>query len=464
METMILGQLLTNATFARKVICFIDVEYFSDQSHRVIFEAIDTFWDRYSTAPTRDALAIEVENRTDISDAVYNAAIETIEDDLIDESPDLDWLIEKTEAWCQERAIHNAISASISIIDGDDKKRTAHAIPEILKEALAVGFTVDIGHNYIQDAEKRYDHYHEEFERIPFDLGYFNQITNGGIPKGTLNVLLAGTNVGKTFSMIHFAASYLKRGLNVMYITLEMAEEEIARRIDANIFETDINAVESLSRDYFTKGIKSLRQKTTGDLIIKQFPTGSAHVGHFRQALNELKLKKGFTPDIILVDYIGICASSRMKMGTQSSYYYVKAIAEELRGLAIEYDVPLWTAVQSNRNGFDSTDVELTDTAESFGLPATADFMAALIRTPEFDEMGQIKVKQLKNRYGSKDNPSAFSVGIKFTQNRLFDLDDSAQSNHKAGAQKKGKFADEKYERALKREPKRKRGNLDDFE
>lgn len=428
-EATILSQLLYNDEYARRVLPHLRSSYFEEAPDKALFKTYVEFWDKYNVAPTKDALALEIANRDDISDEVYDDAMGIIDNSLeYDKDANFDWLVDTTEEWCQDRAIHNGVMDAIAIIDGEDETRTRHAIPEILKEALSVSFTTNIGHDYLDDAESRYEYYHEDIARIPFDLTLFNKITNGGVPDGTLNVILAGTNVGKTMGMIHFTTDYLKQGKNVLYLTMEMAEQEIARRVDANLFDTAINKVEKMGSERFTSGINSIRKKTTGKLIIKQFPTGAAHVGHFRALLQELWLKKNFKPDVIVVDYIGICASSRVKMGNTNSYFYVKAIAEELRGLAIESECPLWTAVQATRGGYSNTDVEITDTAESFGLPATADFMFAFIRTDDFDKLGQILVKQLKNRYGNKSYYEKFLVGVDPERQKFFDLEDSAQS------------------------------------
>jgi archaellum biogenesis ATPase FlaH len=338
------------------------------------------------------------------------------------------WLVDTTEGWCQERALHNAIMNSISIIDGEDEKHTKHAIPDMIKTALSVSFKTHIGHDYLEDSECRFDFYNEEHERIPFDLKMLNKVTNGGVPKKTLNIVLAGTNVGKTLAMVHMAASYLKQGLKVLYVTMEMAEEWIANRIDANLMDRTLTEVESLQHTIFQKEIDKIkRESENGKLIIKEFPTASAHAGHIRQTLDELKLKKKFEPDVIFVDYIGITASSRVKLGQTGSYFYVKAVAEELRGLAVETETALWSAVQVNRGGFNSSDPDLTDTAESFGLPATADFMIGITRTEELDELGQLMVKQLKSRYGNKNHYNKFVLGVDPDKMQLFDVDQIAQ-------------------------------------
>lgn len=432
-EHTILSQLLCNDEYARRVLPFIRSSYFQESAEKALFRTYVEYWDKYNVAPTKESLAIEVSNRDDISDSEYDEAVGIIDGGLTEDEPNFDWLVDSTEAWCQDKAIYNAVTDAISIIDGEDETRTRHAIPEILKEALGISFSTHVGHDYIEDAEDRFKFYGEEFARIPFDLKLFNLITNGGVPDGTLNVILAGTNVGKTLSMIHFASSYLKQGKNVLYITLEMAEEEIARRVDANIFNVKINDVEKMAEENFKKGINALAAKTCGKLIIKQYPTGSGHTGHFRALLQELWLKRNFKPDAIFVDYIGICASSRIKLGNTNSYFYVKAIAEELRGMGIEHECPVWTAVQATRGGFGNTDMDITDTAESFGIPATADFLVGAIRTPELDALGQLLMKQMKNRYGNKNFYEKFVVGVDAEKQKLFDLEDSAQNNIHGG-------------------------------
>lgn len=428
-EHTILSQLLCNDQYARRVLPFLRSSYFEEAPEKALFRTYVEYWQKYNVAPSKEALRLEIYNRDDVSDPEYDEAVSIIDESLNEDEENFDWLVDTTESWCQDRAIFLAVTESLSILDGEDESRTRHAIPDLLKEALAVSFTTAIGHDYIEDADDRWSFYGEEFARIPFDLNIFNKITNGGVPDGTLNVILAGTNVGKTLSMIHFTTSYLKQGKNVLYISLEMAEEEIARRVDANVFDTKVNDVENMDPDKFKSGINKLREKTLGKLIIKQYPTGAGHVGHFRQLLQELWLKKNFKPDVIVVDYIGICASSRVKMGNTNSYFYVKAVAEELRGLGIEYECPIWTAVQATRGGYSSNDIDITDTAESFGLPATADFFFAAIRTEEFDALGQILIKQLKNRYGNKNFYEKFVIGVDPERQKLYDVEDGAQEN-----------------------------------
>lgn len=427
-EHMILSQLLYNEEYTRSVLPFLRSSYFQDPVEKVLFKTYVEFWQKYNVAPTKESISLEISNRKEISDTQFDEALDLVEM-LEDSEPNQDWLMDTTEAWCQDNAIYNAITNSVAIIDGEDKKRTRHAIPDLLKEALSVSFKTEIGHDYIQDAEDRFKFYGEEFARIPFGLKILDLITNGGVPDGTLNVILAGTNVGKTLSLIHFTSSYLMQGKNVLYITLEMAEEEIARRVDANIFGVDINDVERMDEGLFKDGINKLRMKTAGKLIIKQYPTGSGHVGHFRQLLQELWLKLSFKPDVIMIDYIGIAASSRVSLGNTNSYFYVKAVAEEFRGLGIEFECPVWTAVQATRGGYANSDMDITDTAESFGLPATADLFLGAIRTPDLDELGQIKFKQLKNRYGDKNFKETFTIGVDAPKQRLYSVEQSAQSN-----------------------------------
>ncbi len=451
-EATILSQLLCNDEYARRVLPFLRSSYFHERADKILFKTYVEYWQKYNTSPTKEELSLEVENRDDITDSEFDEAVGIIEHGLTEDDPNFDWLVDTTESWCQEKAIYNAVTDAISIIDGEDENRTRHAIPDLLKEALGVTFTTNIGHDYIENAEDRWSFYGEEFARIPFDLTLFNKITNGGVPDGTLNVILAGTNVGKTLSMIHFSSSYLQQGKNVLYITLEMAEEEIARRVDANIFNVKINDVENMEDEKFTKGINSLKKKTCGKLIIKQYPTGSGHVGHFRQLLQELWLKKNFKPDVIFVDYIGICASARVKLGATNSYFYVKAVAEELRGLGIEFECPVWTAVQATRGGFDNTDMDITDTAESFGLPATADLLFGVIRTEELDALNQLLIKQMKNRYGNKSYYEKFVIGVDAEKQQLYDVEMSAQDNLGAEATKdNGDDGEDKERSARKR-------------
>ncbi len=428
-ETTILSQMVHSPEFVKKVLPHLRLSYFGERTDKSIFRAFVEYHQKYNHSPTLKELELEVSERDDISDSDYEQILHKFKQDFQDEEyPDLDWLVDKTESWCQERAMYNAIMKSISIIDGEDDQHSKHAIPDLMKDALAVSFDVAIGHDYIDDATSRFDFYNEEHERIPFDLKMLNKVTGGGVPRKTLNVILAGTNVGKTLAMVHMAANYMKQGLNVLYITLEMAEEWIANRVDANLMDMTIKEVEEQSSVDFYKNIGKIKSgDNVGKIIVKEYPTASAHCGHFKQLIEELKLKKKFVPDVILVDYIGICASSRVKLGQTGSYFYVKAVAEELRGLAVECNATLWSAVQVNRSGFSSSDPDLTDTAESFGLPATADFMLGLIRTEELDALGQILAKQLKSRYGDKNKDNKFILGVDPSKMQLFDVEDSAQ-------------------------------------
>jgi archaellum biogenesis ATPase FlaH len=428
-ETTILRNLVFNEEYSRKVIPFIQPEYFEQKSERVIFEEIVQFIVKYNSTITIEALNIEVENRTDLTEDQVKEVREI--NCSLDSSPiESKWLLDTTEKWCRDRAIYLALMESIHIADGNDEKKNRDAIPSILSDALAVSFDNNIGHDYLADYEERYAYYHKKENRLEFDLDFFNKITNGGVPSKTLNIFLAGTNVGKTLAMCHMASSFLLQSKNVLYITMEMAEEEIAKRLDANMLNVAINQLEDLPKSTFSNKASKLVEKTKGNLIIKEYPTASAHSGHFKALLNELALKKSFKPDIIFIDYINICASSRFRAGSNvNSYSIIKSIAEELRGLAVEHDVPIFSATQTTRSGFSSSDVEITDTSESFGLPATADFLVALISTEELEGLGQIMVKQLKNRYGDKSMYKRFVVGIDRAKMRLYDVEQSAQND-----------------------------------
>ena len=428
-ETTILRNLVFNEDYSRKVIPFIQPDYFEQKTEKVIFEEIVQFIVKYGSAITIEALNIEVENRTDLTEDQIKE-IREINNSLNDSVVDNQWLLDTTEKWCRDRAIYLALMESIHIADGNDDKKNRDAIPTILSDALAVSFDNNIGHDYLQNYEERYEFYHRQEDKIEFDLEYFNKITKGGIPNKTLNIALAGTGVGKSLFMCHVASSVLLQGRNVLYITLEMAEERIAERIDANLLNVPIQQLVDLPRQMFENKVTSLSKKTQGTLIIKEYPTASAHSGHFKALLNELALKKSFRPDIIFIDYLNICASSRYKSNLSvNSYSYIKAIAEELRGLAVEFNVPIVSATQTTRSGFGSSDVELTDTSESFGLPATADLMFALISTEELEQLGQIMVKQLKNRYNDPTIYKRFIVGIDRAKMRLYDCEQSAQKD-----------------------------------
>ena len=424
-ENTILKNLLLNEDYARKVLPFVKTEYFDNTREKVIFEEIAKFIATYNKLATREVLHIECEKRKDITDDTYKEVVDYIDKfDL--EKANSEWLLNQTEKWCRDRAIYLALVESISIADGNDDKKNVDAIPNILSDALAVSFDNHVGHDYLEDYSDRFDFYHQREEKIPFDLEFFNKITKGGLPNKTLNVALAGTGVGKSLFMCHMASSCLLSGKNVLYITMEMAEEKIAERIDANLLNINIQQLTDLPRQMFETKVSKLASKTQGSLIIKEYPTASAHSGHFRALLNELALKKSFKPDIVFIDYLNICASSRYRGSISvNSYSYIKAIAEELRGLAVEANVPIVSATQTTRSGYGSSDVELTDTSESFGLPATADLMFALISTEELEELGQIMVKQLKNRYNDLNMNKRFVVGVDRSKMRLYDCEQS---------------------------------------
>ena len=427
-ETKIITNLITNEDYIRKVIPFIKDNYFDVLSERVIFQEIQNFINQYDKIPTPSIIQIELDKRDDLSEETFKESINII-NNIREEKIEYQWLIDTTEKWCKERAVYLALMESVKIADGKDKTKSRDAIPSILSEALGVSFDDHIGHDYFADAVSRYEFYHRKEDRIPFNLDMFNKITKGGLPRKTLNIALAGTGVGKSLFMCHQAASCLMEGKNVLYITLEMAEERIAERIDANLFNADIRSLVDLPKPMYDTKVQKLLKKTQGTLIIKEYPTASAHAGHFKSLLNELSLKKGFSPDIIFIDYLNICSSSRFKGTIVNSYTFVKAIAEELRGLAVEHDVPIVSATQTTRSGYGSSDVELTDTSESFGLPATADFMFALISTEELEEMNQIMVKQLKNRYNDPTMNKRFVIGIDRSKMKLYNVEDSAQKN-----------------------------------
>jgi replicative DNA helicase len=428
-EVLILKNLLYNEEYCRKVIPFIKTEYFDDKNQRVVFEEIQSFIETYNKTATPEILHIEVENRKDINDSEFKE-ISTLIGSLDETVSEFNWLVDTTEKWCRDRAIYLSLIDAISIADGKDDKRSRDSIPSILQDALAVSFDNHIGHDYLNDYIGRYESYHRKEDRIPFDLEYFNKVTKGGLPRKTLNIALAGTGVGKSLFMCHMASAVLLQGKNVLYITLEMSEEKIAERIDANLLNVNIQDITQLPKNIFETKVNNLAKKTQGALIIKEYPTASAHSGHFKSLLNELTLKKSFRPDIIFVDYLNICASSRYRGNSSvNSYSYIKAIAEELRGLAVEANVPIVSATQTTRSGYGSSDVELTDTSESFGLPATADLMFALISTEELEQLGQILVKQLKNRYNDPTVFKRFVVGIDRAKMRLYDVEQSAQTD-----------------------------------
>jgi len=425
METTILRNLLSTEEFYRKVVPFLKAEYFEDISERIIFEEINDFSSKYDKMPTAEIVILQLQQRNDLNEETYQTSVKHIKE-FPQEFTNTAWLVDRTEKWCQERAIYNALLHSIKIADGGDKEISRDAIPSILQEALAVSFDEYIGHDYVENASERYDFYHRDEEKLPFDLDKFNAITKGGLPNKTLSIALAGTGVGKSLFMCHCASAALQQGKNVLYITAEMSEEKIAERIDANLLNINIRDISTLPEQLFTSRVAEIGRKTEGKLIIKEYPTASAHAGHFKSLLNELSLKKSFKPDIIFIDYLNICASSRYRGHIVNSYTYVKSIAEELRGLACEHDVPIVSATQTTRSGFGSTDVEITDTSESFGLPATADLMFALISTEELEQSGRIMVKQLKNRYGDPTMHRRFTVGVDRAKMKLYNVDDDA--------------------------------------
>ena len=426
-EFLILRNLLHNEQYLRKVIPFIKSEYFDDTNQKIVFEEILKFIQEYNQPATKEVLCIEVEKRQDINDTSFREITHLVSC-LEDVPSEFNWLVDTTEKWCRDRAIYLALMESIHIADGKDEKKNRDSIPSILSDALAVSFDTHIGHDYLLDYEQRYESYHRKEEKIEFDLEYFNKITKGGLPNKTLNIALAGTGVGKSLFMCHVASSVLLQGRNVLYITLEMAEERIAERIDANLLNVPIQDISELPKQMFENKVTNLAKKTQGTLIIKEYPTASAHAGHFKSLLNELSLKKSFRPDIIFIDYLNICSSSRYRGNANiNSYTFVKAIAEELRGLAVEFNVPIVSATQTTRSGYGSSDVELTDTSESFGLPATADFMFALISTEELENLNQIMIKQLKNRYNDPTTHKRFVVGIDRAKMKLYNVEDSAQ-------------------------------------
>jgi len=428
-ETTIIRNLIHNEEYSRKVIPFLEPDYFERRSEKILFEEISSFIVKYGSSVTIEALNIEVENRNDVTDDEVKEILDI--NQYLGNSPvDQQWLFDITEKWCRDRAIYLALMESIHIADGNDEKKNRDAIPSILSNALSVAFDNNVGHDYLQNYEERYEYYHKKEEKIEFDLDYFNKITKGGLPNKTLNIALAGTGVGKSLFMCHVASSVLLQGRNVLYITMEMAEEKIAERIDANLLDVSIQNLNDLPKNTFEKKVVTLAQKTQGQLIIKEYPTASAHSGHFKTLLNELALKKSFKPDIIFIDYLNICASSRYRAGSNvNSYSYIKAIAEELRGLAVEANVPIVSATQTTRSGYGSSDVDLTDTSESFGLPATADLMFALISTEELEELGQIMIKQLKNRYNDPTIFKRFVVGVDRAKMRLYDCEQKAQED-----------------------------------
>ena len=428
-EFLILRNLLHNEEYLRKVVPFLKSEYFEDEKQKIVYQEIASFVEEYNELTTKEVLCIEIEKRKDITDSMFKDITSLI--DELDNSPaDLQWLLDTTEKWCRDRAIYLALIESISLADGKDDTKGRDAIPSILSDALAVSFDNHVGHDYLIDYEERYESYHRKEDKIPFDLEFFDKVTKGGLPNKTLNIALAGTGVGKSLFMCHFASSVLLQGKNVLYITMEMAEEKIAERIDANLLNINMQDITDLPMQMFESKVNDISKKTQGTLIIKEYPTAAAHSGHFKGLLNELALKKSFRPDIIFIDYLNICASSRYRAASNvNSYSYIKAIAEELRGLAVEANLPIVSATQTTRSGFASSDVDLTDTSESFGLPATADLMFALISTEELETLNQILVKQLKNRYNDPTIHKRFVVGIDRAKMRLYDCEQKAQED-----------------------------------
>src|SRR6056300_889787 len=428
-ERTTLSNLVYNEPYARKVLPFIKAEYFQDPHERVIFEEIYNFIDKYNNRPTKETLSIAMDTRKDLTDEGFQEVLKII-NTLEKNDVDMNWLVDTTEKFCKDKAVYNAVLNGIQIIEGKDKQHTPEAIPSILQEALAVAFDSHVGHDYVENGDERFEFYHKVEEKIEFDLEYFNKITKGGLPPKTLNIALAGTGVGKSLFMCHMAAASLMQGKNVLYITMEMAEERIAERIDANLMNITMEDLHNLPKKMFTDRLSKIQSKTNGKLIIKEYPTASAHSGHFRALIKELALKKSFKPDIIFIDYLNICSSSRFKGNANvGSYFYIKAIAEELRGLAVENNVPIMSATQTTRGGYTSSDPGLEDTSESFGLPATADLMIALISTEDMEALNQIMVKQLKNRYNDPGTNKRFVIGIDRARMKLYDCEQEAQND-----------------------------------
>ena len=453
LEQTILRNLLTNDAYARKVAAFLQPDYF-EGVYKGLFKEFTAFIAKYNQLPSMEAFKIELDSRNRLTDEQYRHAIEILPNIFTPEKENLEWLLDRTESWCQDRAVFNAVMESIQIIDGKHQTLSKNAIPEVLSKALSVTFDTNIGHDYLESVNERFEFYHKQEERIPFDLDYFNKITKGGMPNKTLNICLAGTGVGKSLFMCHVAAASLAQGRNVLYITMEMAEERIAERIDANLMNVPIDQLENMSSKMFKDRIQTIASKTQGKLIIKEYPTGQANTSHFRALLNELKLKKNFVPEVIFIDYLNICASARMKGmgGSINSYSYIKSIAEEIRGLAVEFDVPIMSATQTTRSGYNSDDVGLEDTSESFGLPATADFMFALISNEELNANGQILVKQLKNRYNDPGAYQRFTIGVDRSKMKLFDVDQNKSPLNKPDPDKGPVFDNSSSGQRLKAE------------
>lgn len=434
-EQTILAGMIYNEGYVRTVLPFLKDEYFEDQNDKFLYTAIKSYIDQYNGVPTKTALRIAIEESDSLNEERYKQVTSTLDSLSYDEKTDMAWLVDTTEKFCQDKAIYNAVRKSILVLDGKVKELDKGAIPQLLSDALGVSFDTNVGHDFLENSDERFEFYHRLEEKLEFDLDYFNKITKGGLSKKSLSVALAGTGVGKTLFMTHCAAASLMAGKNVLYITMEMAEERIAERIDANLLDVTLDDLRLMPLESYRKKIGRVKDRTSGKLIVKEYPTGSAGANHFRHLLNELKLKKNFTPDIIFIDYLNICMSSRLKHGANiNSYTLIKAIAEELRGLAMEFNVPVMSATQTTRSGYGNSDVEITDTSESFGLPATADFMFALISTEELEKIGQLMVKQLKNRWGSIDSPKRFIIGIDRSKMKLFDAEESAQEGLTGGA------------------------------
>ena len=448
LETTILNNLFFQEDYTRKVLPFLKEEYFGLRTEKILFKEVYKFVEKYNNLPTKESILIELSQRKDINEEEHNTLKDYV-NSITKLDSDPQWLLDTTERFCKDKAVHNAVLDGIKILDKKDSKRTPEAIPSILADALAVSFDQHIGHDYIDDADDRFKWYHTKETKYQFDLDYMNRITKGGVPSKTLNIALAGTGVGKSLFMCHCTSAYLAQGLNVLYITLEMAEERIAERIDANLLDVTMDDLHTMPKDLYDNKMEKIRQKTGGKLIIKEYPTASAHAGHFRALFNELALKKSFKPDVVFIDYLNICASSRFKGGNIGSYFYIKAIAEELRGLAVEFNVPLFSATQTTRTGFMSTDIGLEDTAESFGLPATADFMFAIISNDDLEALGQLKIKQLKNRYNDPAINRSFIIGVDRAKMRLYDVGQQAQnivdSNQKEEEPKEKDIAYDKF-------------------
>lgn len=453
-ERVIFANLVCKDEYGRKVVPFLKREYFIDNIDKIIFDLFDDYIKKYNKFPSKEALIVDLSNKDSINDDTFKKTKEIIEG-LKEDNSDLEWLVDKTEKFCQEKAVYNAIMESIKIIDDKTGKQTKGAIPKLLQDALGVSFDSSVGHDFLEDVEARFEFYHKKEEKIPFDLEYLNLITKGGLPNKTLNIVLAGTGVGKSLFMCHCAAANLSAGKNVLYITMEMAEERIAERIDANLLDVTVDELAILPKESYDKKIDRLRKKTVGKLIIKEYPTACAGSANFRHLLNELKIKKNFVPDIIYIDYLNICMSSRIKMNASvNSYTLIKSIAEELRGLAVEFNVPIVSATQTTRSGYGNSDVELTDTSESFGLPATADFMIAIINSETLEQQNQLMVKQLKNRYNDPSINKKFVIGVDRSKMRLYNVEQSAQEDILDGpVMDNTKFGEEDYERSL---PKKK--------